>query len=382
MYNAKTPEDILKQFKVAPNTKTGISLDVIDADIIEIVSVTGWKIKEDFQALISIKNQQFKTYAISSKVLILRKFTNSAHPSISITIQVGLIFKNIIPLPLTLQATIGNEKIEKIIQPNTEIIIDEFQDLQGCLINFKLPNSDWTQDKLTLLDLYKILQDDKSSGYSNKITKSLSITDQKGFPYILKITCLKNNPNKLFIHTDSLLLNKTGIEGIECYQEANVQNKPIRFSLEVSQKIQIKEGSQKEYPTSLLNLAYPVFINTHKTHKDTTEKLKLSTDCQSQLITYEYPDDDNLVTMPINIVSEVHVLGKNIYIDLNLLETEANIESDVYTIYPGYSFCNKTEFILIVQTSSKTSMVNSNEVISLDWYKDTEKYPKIPIFTL
>ncbi len=120
---------------------------------------------------------------------------------------------------------------------------------------------------------------------------------------------MKNNPNKLYLHTDSLLLNKTGVEGIDCFQEVNVQNKPVRFSLEVSQKISIHEGSQKEFPTSILNLSYPVFINTHKSHKDSVEKLKLSTDCQSQLITYEYPDDEKIVSLPINISSEVHVLG-------------------------------------------------------------------------
>jgi len=299
-----------KESIVPSNGVKGISMEDLDSDIVAISSAQGWTIKEDFQALISMPNFSFKTYVINNKVMVIRKFQKPNLPGIYLTMEVGLQIKNLIPLPMKLQVSNGKNVKEFILNSNTHIVLDEFIDIHNCFLKIQLPNSSWTQEQVSIMDLHMMLQEDKSTTFSNKITRGLTLKDSNRLGIPIKITCLKENPHKLYIHTDTILIDKSTVESISYCQEVIHQEKTYRFPVTIGLKIALKNQSKKDHKTFIMHPMYPLRISTTTKEEELSEKLQLSHDTPSKEVKIEYLDGDRLVSLPLKVVLSSSILGK------------------------------------------------------------------------
>lgn len=284
-------------------------MEIIEADTLEITTEKGWKVKGNLQDLILMKNHEIKPLNVNSKVFVLRKMQNSTYPGISISIEIGVTIKNVIPLPVNvLITTVAAKTIEKKIEPNFELVLDDIEDIHDAVLKFQLVGSELSNESIKISDFHKMLSEDQGSSFSNKLHKQITLTDKNKYPYTITLSCLKTNPNKFYLNTSAIIIDKSQNGKIFFLQEVMVENKPHNIPLILTQTSQLRQSSRNTYPTYLYP-STPFYICTDPHQKDLPEKISLTQDQPVKETKIIIKDGDQLISIPLTVCMESNTLG-------------------------------------------------------------------------
>jgi len=330
-----------------------------------------------------MQNNHYKTIkSPNGTSFSLRRCKRDHHPKIAfLSIEHSIVIQNLIPLPLIVNFIEGTKSSQKTLAPNASQIINQFNDLENLKVSMMVPNSFYSKEEKLLLSPAFITQEGAKMSFGKNFTKTLYVEDQAGVTMPIKLTYQKHNPNHIFVSVDCVFVDKvcaseiTYCQEVKEIKEGNKAGGHQYESVRLGQSSILKAYSKNQHGIFIIDPTRVFRIYKSGMTSESEGRridLNLIDNVKEVKIESKKEGSEDVHTLPMTIKVSENLL-RNLFEQfpiLIFLDKEAQITMKSYTVYPTYCFYNKTNSTLILQSPTRSKMLNPGEFTPLDWIKN------------